>query len=62
MWDAMKIKSIGQSLTPIWLDFCIGMVLLCKETPILHRGVTYQTEEKEVAETMKHYGVAKLLN
>ena len=40
----------------------LNMVLLCRETPILHRGVTYQTEEKEVAETMKHYGGAKLLN
>ena len=40
----------------------LNMVLLSRETPILHRGVTYQTEEKEVAETMKHYGGAKMLS
>ena len=31
---------------------------ICRKTTILHRGVTYQNEEKDVAETMKHYGGA----
>ena len=31
---------------------------ICRTTTNLHRGVTYQNEEKDVAETMKHYGGA----
>ena len=34
----------------------LNMVLLCRKTHILHRGVTYQNGEKDVAETMEHYG------
>ena len=31
---------------------------ICRKTTNLHRGVTYQNEEKDMAETMKHYGGA----
>ena len=35
----------------------LNMVLLCRKTKIVHRGVTYRNGEKNVAETMEHYGV-----
>ncbi len=41
----------------------LGMAQFCRRLLLLHGGVTYKIEDKDMAEVMKYlYGGARLLN